>query len=169
MAAIQQSSGNHHSGKVRRRRSSTSMDMTPMVDLAFLLLTFFMLTTSFYQPYIAEITMPDNPDTVQERPKLESHRVLTLVLDEKDKIYWYHGITDPKVEVTDFSQDGIRKVLLTKKEEIEDMWVLIKPSSKARYKNIVDIFDELIITNIPNYTLMKLTPEDEKLIADVRH
>lgn len=138
MAAIQQSSGNDHSGKVRRRRSSTSMDMTPMVDLAFLLLTFFMLTTTFYQPYVAQITMPDKPDTTHEPPKLASHRVLTLVLDEKDKIYWYHGITDPKVEETDFSSTGIRKVLSTKKEEIDDIWVLIKPTSKARYKNIVD-------------------------------
>jgi biopolymer transport protein ExbD len=142
--------------------------MTPMVDLAFLLLTFFMLTTTFSKPYVARITMPGKPDPAAEAPKIASHRVLTLVLDEKDRIYWYHGVNDPKVEATDFSQEGIRAVLLTKKEEIKDMWVLIKPSSRARYKNIVDIFDELQITEISNYTLMKPTADDEKLIAGVR-
>ena len=166
MAEIQQSSGSGHSiSKVRRRKSSVRIDMTPMVDLAFLLLTFFILTSSLQKSFIMKVAMPDNPDPVHEPPKLPSHRVLTIVLGENDKVYWYHGIVDPKVVLTSFSQHGIRKVLLTKNAEIQNMWVLIKPSPKSRYKNIVDILDEMTIAQIANFTLVKITPEDERLIG----
>jgi biopolymer transport protein ExbD len=166
MAAIQQSSGSDHAGrKVRRRRSSTSIDMTPMVDLAFLLLTFFILTSSLHKPFMLMVAMPAKPDpAVQARPELPAHKVLTLVLGEGDKIYWYHGIIDPTVALTSFSSEGIRKVLLSKNAEIPGMWVLIKPSPKSRYQNIIDIFDEMMIATITNYALVKITPEDEKLI-----
>jgi biopolymer transport protein ExbD len=165
MAAIQQSSGSDHAGrKVGRRRSSTSIDMTPMVDLAFLLLTFFILTSSLHEPFILKVAMPDKPDPTQQPPEIPPHKVLTLVLGAGDKIYWYHGIIDPTVALTGFSSEGIRKVLLAKNAEIPGLWVLIKPSPKSRYQNIIDIFDEMTIATITNYALVKITLEDEKLI-----
>src|SRR5688572_9995727 len=119
-------------GKVRAKRSSTRIDMTPMVDLAFLLLTFFVMTTTLNKPQTMEITMPEKPKPGDEMPEINEKNVLTLVLGEDDKIFWYIGITDPKVEVTNFSATGVRKILLAKKAELPKLVVLIKAMDEDR-------------------------------------
>lgn len=168
MAEITSSSGGQSRGKVRSKKRSTRIDMTPMVDLAFLLLTFFMLTTTLLDPYVLPITMPEKTEDITKLPPVNHKKVLTLVLGEKDKIYWYVGTDNPKVNVTNYSADGIRKVLFKKNEEIENMYVLIKPSEKSRYKNMVDIFDEIAITEMKRYALVKITSEDKQLIAQAK-
>lgn len=142
------------------------IDMTPMVDLAFLLLTFFILTSTLRNPLAIQLQVPDKPVTPVAQPEVKSERVLTLVLGENDKIYWYHGIINPKVEVTNFSPTGIRRVLLEKNAAIKKMVLLVKPSDKSRYKNMVDILDEIDITNIQHYYLVDETPEDRHLISE---
>jgi biopolymer transport protein ExbD len=165
MSEIAQSEGGGKGdGKVRSKKSSTKIDMTPMVDLAFLLLTFFMLTTTFNKPQTMEIIMPEKPKEEKDQPLVNEKKVVTLLLSKNDKIYWYQGITDPAVEVTDFSKDGIRKVLLEHNAAIKDMTVLIKPADDSRYKNVVDILDEMNITNIKRYALVDITPVDLNLI-----
>lgn len=166
MAEISESSGKKKEGKVRSKKASTKIDMTPMVDLAFLLLTFFMLTTTFNKPQTMEITMPDKPKNEDKPPMVNEKRVLTLILGDNDKVYWYTGITDPKIEVTDFSREGVRHVLQTQNSTIRDMVVLIKPSDKSKYKNVVDILDEMAIGNIARYALVDITPTDEELINE---
>ena len=127
MAEISQGGGEKKKGgKVRSKKSSTRIDMTPMVDLAFLLLTFFVMTTTLNKPQTMEITMPEKPKAEDEVPKVNEREVLTLVLGGNDKVYWYTGITDPKVEVANFSATGIRKILVAKKKEIPKLVVLIK-------------------------------------------
>ena len=158
--------GHKKGGKVRAKKASTKIDMTPMVDLAFLLLTFFMLTTTFNKPQTMEITMPEKPKAEDKLPEVNEKKVVTLVLGKNDKIYWYHGITDPKIEVTDFSPNGIRKVLMTQNSQIPGMILLIKPSEESRYKNMVDILDEMNITNMQSYALVPITPTDKELIKE---
>ena len=162
----QQSGGGKKDGKVRSKKTSTRIDMTPMVDLAFLLLTFFVMTTTLNKPQTMEITMPDKPKNEDKPPLVNEKRVLTLVLGENDKIYWYLGITDPKVEVTNFSNDGVRKILLQQNAQIKEMVVLIKPADESKYKNVVDILDEMNISNIARYALVEITPVDKELIKD---
>jgi|SRR5688500_1658795 biopolymer transport protein ExbD len=162
----QQSGGGKKDGKVRSKKTSTRIDMTPMVDLAFLLLTFFVMTTTLNKPQTMEITMPDKPKNEDKPPMVNEKRVLTLVLGENDKIYWYLGITDPKVEVTNFSSDGVRKILLQQNAQIKEMVVLIKPADESKYKNVVDILDEMNISNIARYALVEITPVDKELIKD---
>lgn len=168
MAEVSQGGGGggKKDGKVRSKKSSTKIDMTPMVDLAFLLLTFFMLTTTFNKPQTMEITMPEKPKEEDKLPEVNEKKVVTLILGANDKIYWYHGITDPKVEVTDFSPSGIRKVLLTQSSQIPGMILLIKPSPDSRYKNMVDILDEMNITNMQRYALVKITDTDKELVKE---
>ncbi|HEX8059730.1 MAG TPA: biopolymer transporter ExbD, partial [Cyclobacteriaceae bacterium] len=98
MSEVQQQGGGKGDGKVRSKKSSTKIDMTPMVDLAFLLLTFFMLTTTFNKPQTMEIIMPEKPKEEEDQPLVNEKKVLTLLLSKDDKIYWYIGITDPTVE-----------------------------------------------------------------------
>lgn len=97
--------------KVRAKKQSTHIDMTPMVDLAFLLLTFFMLTTTFGKPKTMEINMPvKDPNN---KPN-EVNNALTFLLSGGDKVYWYYGELKPTTTLTptDFSSNGIRKLLL---------------------------------------------------------
>jgi biopolymer transport protein ExbD len=162
----QQGGGGKKDGKVRSKKSSTKIDMTPMVDLAFLLLTFFMLTTTFNKPQTMEITMPDKPKKDDVVPEVNEKKVLTLVLGENDKVYWYKGITDPKIEVSNFSADGIRKVLLTQNAQTKDMIVLIKALEKSKYKNMVDILDEMNITDMKRYAIVKVTDVDKDLVKE---
>lgn len=158
--------GKKKGGKVRVKKSSTRIDMTPMVDLAFLLLTFFVMTTTLNKPQAMQINMPDKPKEGDEQPEVNEKNVLTLVLGEDDKVYWYIGITDPKVEVTDFSATGIRKVLLEKKAEIPKLIVLIKSLDEARYKNMVDIMDEMNISSVQRFALVEITDVDKDLVKE---
>jgi biopolymer transport protein ExbD len=165
MAEISQDGGKKN-GKVRSKKTSTRIDMTPMVDLAFLLLTFFVMTTTLNKPQTMEITMPEKVKDEDKPPMVNEKRVLTLVLGENDKIYWYLGITDPTVELTNYSSDGVRKVLLRENQQIKEMVVLIKPSDESKYKNVVDILDEMNISNIARYALVDITDVDKELIKD---
>src|SRR5690348_4184214 len=95
--------------KIRSKKFSTHMDMTPMVDLAFLLLTFFILTTTLNELMVVEIVVPEEVKDVPPPPITES-RVLTLILGENNRAYWRQGRTAP-LERIDFSQ--INKLLVT--------------------------------------------------------
>jgi biopolymer transport protein ExbD len=158
--------GKKKGGKVRSKKGSTRIDMTPMVDLAFLLLTFFVMTTTLNKPQTMEITMPEKPKPGDEMPEINEKNVLTLLLGEDDKIYWYVGITDPVVEVSNFSATGIRKILLEKKAELPKLVVLIKAMDEAKYKNMVDIMDEMNISSMQRFALVDITPTDVELVKE---
>jgi biopolymer transport protein ExbD len=153
-------------GKVRAKKGSTRIDMTPMVDLAFLLLTFFVMTTTLNKPQTMEITMPEKPKENDKPPEINEKNVLTLVLGQDDKVYWYMGITNPLVEVTNFSAAGIRKVLLAKKAELPKLVILIKALDEAKYRNMVDILDEMNISSIQRYALVDVTDVDKELVKE---
>jgi biopolymer transport protein ExbD len=138
--------------------------MTPMVDLAFLLLTFFILTTTFNQPKTMEIRMPEKT-LHNEAVDINHKRVVTLILGSNDRIYWYKGF-ETVVAETDYSTAGIRQVLLGLNKSIKGMVVFIKPSEESRYQNLVDILDEMAITEITRYYLVDITPTDINLIKN---
>lgn len=164
--------GGKKDGKKRSKKVSTKIDMTPMVDLAFLLITFFMLTTTFNKPQTMEINMPDKTENAEDdKMKVSEKRTLTVILGAEDKIYYYQGMKDqePEVKITDYSDQGIRRVLLDKGREIKasegkDAVILIKPLDKSRYKNMVDILDEMHITESKIYAIVEMTPEEKELI-----
>jgi biopolymer transport protein ExbD len=167
MAEIQQGGGGGHKkggGKVRAKKMSTKIDMTPMVDLAFLLLTFFILTTTFNKPKTMEVTMPDKVKDESEQTKINENDILNLVLGENDKIYWWIGLTPP-AEVTNFSKNGVRKLLLEHNKANPKLMVLIKPQDESKYENMVDILDEMEITNTKRYAIVDYTPDDKTIIS----
>ncbi len=162
----QQSSSQKKDGKVRVKKTSTRIDMTPMVDLAFLLLTFFVMTTTLSKPQTMEISMPERVTEEDKQPEINEKNVLTLILGQDDRIYWYIGITDPVVAQTDFSKDGVRKLLLEKKGQIPKLVVLVKASNESKYKNMVDLLDEMNICSISRYALVDITKVDLELIKE---
>lgn len=167
MAEITSTSADNKKGKVRSRKASTRIDMTPMVDLAFLLLTFFMLTTTFMKPYVMKIAMPEELTDHTPQHSINEKKVLTLVLGAKNKVYWYVGRTQPPLTVTDFSYSGVRKVLMEKNASIKGLYVFIKPSAQSRYQNMVDILDEISIAGIDRYSMIEATDEDNRLVKEM--
>lgn len=158
MAQIQQSDSE---GK-NRSHKGFHIDMTPMVDLAFLLLTFFVMTSALIKPFTLRLDLPQEEGTP---PPIPASRVLNLILGENNKIYWYQA-DDPHMQQTSFSSDGVRKLLLQKNAQIQKMYVLIKPSDKSTYKNVIDILDEILITEIQRYALVKIEDADQQLMAE---
>ena len=169
MAEIQEKAGK---GKKKGpKKQSTKIDMTPMVDLAFLLLTFFMLTTTFAKPNVMQISMPVPPPKDEEQPPLKASNALTVILGPNDKVFYYDGLVRegeqlPELVTTDFSDKGIRKHLKERNTNPK-LFVMIKPLKEARYKNMVDILDEMTITNTGAYALIKdFTPDEKKFIKE---
>jgi len=113
-------------GKKRAKKILPHMDMTPMVDLMMLLITFFMLTTSMSKPKVMDITLPDKlTDPNQEAPKISASRTLNIILGPENKLYWYPGAVKPEdfnnlppLMETDYSADGIRKLLLERNKTL---------------------------------------------------
>lgn len=121
MAELSQDSGSHKKGgKKRSKKVSTRIDLTPMVDLGFLLITFFMLATSLIKPQTMEIAMPSNKNvTEQNQTVAKASQAVTLILGKNDKIFYYFGKTEgAQVIETDYSGKGLRKMLLEKNYEI---------------------------------------------------
>lgn len=169
MAEIQEKANSGKGGKKRAKKMSTHLDMTPMVDLAFLLLTFFMLTTTFSKPQTMEIQMPVKPENEEEQIALKASNAFTVILGEDDKVFYYYGLgvpeENPEVVETDYSANGIRQVLLSPRIKQNDkMTVMIKPMETSRYKNMVDILDEMKITDTRKFALVEITDTDKQLI-----
>ncbi len=123
MSEIAQDKGKGEKGKPKKL--STRVDFTPMVDLAFLLITFFMLATTFSKPQTMEIAMPSKENvTPEEQTKVKASRAVTIVLDKDNAVYYYEGTRDektgqdPTVVKTDFSPKGVRKLLIKKNYDI---------------------------------------------------
>lgn len=188
MAEMQtaESGGHKKGGKVRTKKMSTRIDFTPMVDLGFLLITFFMLTTTLAKPQIMALVMPDKDVKIDEQEPVKESKVLTLMLGDNDKVYWYEGITNPTLDSTDYSAEGLRKVILDKMDKVNQQFgmdeyedvktketkkgsyltVLIKPTKEARYKNLVDALDEMAITKVRYYVILDISKAEEDFIKD---
>jgi biopolymer transport protein ExbD len=122
MAEIIQSGGHEKGGKKRPKKGHAHIDMTPMVDLAFLLVTFFVLASSLTKPKVLEIIYPKETENEEEKTKLADELATTLLLGEKDsEVFYYTGKYKPdstEIKLTDFSKDGFRKVMLEKNKYV---------------------------------------------------
>jgi biopolymer transport protein ExbD len=153
---------------------STRIDLTPMVDLGFLLVTFFMLTTTFSKPQTMEINLPVKPKeevSEEEQNSLKASKAFNILVDGENKLYWYRGLPHEPLEPlteTNYTADGIRKVILQKKNEIPEMVILIKPTQNAVYKNVVDILDEMNISDVKRYALVEITQDDLEEIQKLK-
>jgi len=158
--------------KPRARKHTFRLDMTPMVDLAFLLLTFFMLTTTFAKPYVMQLQMPARPQSDDQTTVLKASKAMTIILGGGHRAYYYFGLSrpdDPSVPVptlhsTNFGPQGIRQALLARGRQQPAPTVLIKAGPQAKYSDMVDILDEMNITDQHKYALTDLTAADRQLL-----
>ena len=168
--------GNEGKGgkKVRSKKMNPAVDLTAMVDLAFLLITFFMLTTSLSKPQSMDLTMPDKEKTT-DVPKQEAKesKTMTILIGKDRKLKYYMGMfNDPYQGIgptdTTYGKDGIRAVILKKMAELkakgfvekEGIVVLIKATEDATYKDMIDILDEMAISKVAIYSIQDMTPDE---------
>jgi biopolymer transport protein ExbD len=155
---ISPSHAKHNKAGVQKtKKLSTRVDLTPMVDLGFLLITFFIFTTSISQPNALSLVLPaEGTGTTTPESK-----TLNLVLLADNKIHYYVGNEVGKQNCTDFSTEGVRRIIYEMQQRVEQKFgdkaqlvVLIRPTESACYMNIVDILDEMIILDVKKYALM---------------
>src|ERR1700730_15972093 len=170
MAEMDTSSGGHHKkgpGVKKSKKLSTRVDLTPMVDLGFLLITFFIFTTTMSQPTAMKLFLPKDTDKPEEQNKVKASAALTLLLGNNDVIYYYEGELAPDAsnfKTTNFKD--VRKVIIDKKRATDekDFVVVIKPDKDATYKNTVDMLDEMTINDIKRYAMVDISPVEYSLI-----
>jgi len=165
--------GKHKGGKIRSKKASTRVDLTAMVDLAFLLITFFMLTTTLSKKKAMDLAVPDT-SVPQSHIAFAATRSMTILLGSHNKLEWYMGEvgkTPPTVD--NYGKDGLRKALIENGKKVAEthaapdnfMLVLIKPSDKSTYENLVTTLDEMSITNVQSYAIVKILPIE---VADLQ-
>jgi biopolymer transport protein ExbD len=200
--------GNDHLKK-RAKKHSTHIDMTPMVDLMSLLITFFMLTTAFSKPKIMEIVLPEQSTGKIDDIEIPAYRTVNILITGNDKLYYYIGVppkndnelltVQAKLIKTNYGKDGIRKMFMKrnmelfekvesarqnllsgktdisqdsllnlikyfKKQDKKGPIVMIKADEYAKYKNVVDIVDEMAICNVARYSIVDMNVYEKKLL-----
>ena len=191
--------GGRHQKK-RAKKGSTRIDMTPMVDLAFLLLTFFILTTTMYKPSTLQLTYPVPPDEQMPQPPKKVNNAITLFLTKKDQILYYKDAFKPgETQLTRTDFKDIRKTLvelnrasvdrinqltrefnegkinevvfdslknMSQKQE-DALYVIIKPDPDARFRNVIDIVDEMDICGVGKFAVQYVIKPEEMALVDI--
>ncbi|MBO9592038.1 biopolymer transporter ExbD [Niabella pedocola] len=177
-------------GVKKAKKQSTRVDMTPMVDLGFLLITFFIFTATMSNPTTMDLNMPKDTDKKDEETKIKQSGSLSVILAKDNKIFYYEGDLDPTgSNFKNATYKDIRDEIIRKKREVisryvtdpacenearskgksiddckqKDFFVVIKPTDDATYKNVVDMLDEMTINKVSRYALVK--PFDTELDA----
>ena len=198
MAEVAEAGGGGNKGKKRAKKHSTKIDMTPMVDLAFLLLTFFILTTTLAEQKTLDIILPTNDVPPEDQPKVNN--AITVILSGEDRIFYYEGELKTETKLTETTFKGVRVTIAKKNKvvaepldkyyksdknigadfndsihkleikKIQDnpngAFVIIKYDSLARYRNAIDIVDEMDVCGVPpgKYAIVKQLEKAEKVM-----
>jgi biopolymer transport protein ExbD len=163
-------------GTVRRsKKLSTRVDLTPMVDLGFLLITFFIFTTTMSDPKAVNLHMPkDSNDLMGVRQST----ALSVLPIKDDKVFYYHGeLEDALLKgafgVTTFSvTDGIGQVIRDRQAALDhikpgnrkELVVLIKPTTESSYKNVVDMMDEMMINDVTRFVMADVSDAEREVV-----
>jgi biopolymer transport protein ExbD len=186
-------SGSHKKGPgvKKAKKLSTNVDMTPMVDLGFLLITFFIFTATMSTPSTMRLTMPKDDNDPKDLTEVKESAALTIMMGKDNNIFYYEGQLLP--DGSNFKSStykDIRKVILDKKKAVmtahrhdtgcekiwaknngdresckdKDLVVVIKPNDEASYKNSVDILDEMAINDIKRFALVEISSSENQFV-----
>ncbi len=187
MAEMDTSGGGGHKkgpGVKKAKKQSTRVDLTPMVDLGFLLITFFIFTTTMSQPTGMKLNLPKDVDKPEDQNKAKESGTITFLLSKDNHVFYYEGQLKPDGSnflSSSFSgENNIRDLLIKKKAQVianyrpnpavkddgpdSDLVVVIKPNEESTYKNIVDVLDEMSINVVRRYALVNISPDENSLI-----
>jgi biopolymer transport protein ExbD len=182
MAELDTSGGGHKKGPgvKKGKKLSTRVDLTPMVDLGFLLITFFIFTTTMSQPTAFKLFLPDDKVIPEDQNKAKESGVLTIMMGADNHIYYYEGQLKPDgsnfLSASYNGENSIREIILKKKADVislsrdaenpeKDFVVVIKPSVDCNYQNVVDILDEMAINVVKKYALVDISEGEAQLVS----
>jgi len=169
MAELDTSGGGHKKGPgvKKSKKLSTRIDLTPMVDLGFLLITFFIFTTTMSQPTAFKLNLPKEADDHKDDTKIKNSGAFTILLGKDNNVFYYEGILDPAGKNFKSSNfKDIRNAIIEKKRHTEDkdFFVVIKPNDESNYKNVIDILDEMAINVVKRYALVDISDGENQLV-----
>jgi len=161
---------NHSKGK--RSRRSPLIDLTPMVDLGFILITFFIYTTSIAEPRMMDINMPYKPAT--EGTAYVDTATITIIPTKNHLFATYTGAYKEGMQFKTYNsielrtlimnkQAALRKLPTTFSAQAHQLHVIIKPNDDCEYQDVVALLDEMAINGVPYYAIADITT-DEKII-----
>nr|WP_294946024.1 biopolymer transporter ExbD [uncultured Mucilaginibacter sp.] len=155
--------------KVRTKKQALRVDLTAMVDLAFLLITFFMLTTTLSKPSAMDVAMP-----VGKGDGVPESRTLTICLGKNNQAMYYLGLADKPIiaaTITDYHKNGLRHAIMDVRKKVlaatgKSMIVVIKPGDTSVYENLVNTLDEMTITGVQQFAIADIQPKDISMLKD---
>jgi biopolymer transport protein ExbD len=194
MAEMDTSGGGGHKkgpGVKKGKKLSTRVDLTPMVDLGFLLITFFIFTTTMSQPTAMKLFLPKDTEKPEEQNKVKQSGALTIMLGKDDGIFYYEG--ELKSDGSNFMSSNfkeIRDIIIKKRQDVmtshqhdsncqeiwaknngnekscldKDLVVVIKPTAEARFKNVIDMLDEMSINEVKRYAMVDISEPELMLV-----
>jgi biopolymer transport protein ExbD len=164
-------------GVRRSKKLSTRVDLTPMVDLGFLLITFFIFTTTMSTPKATKLVMSkDSKDSTQAGMST----ALTVLPYKNNQHFYYHGELGEALKtgtygITSYSvSDGIGQVIRNKQAALDnmqpdkhnDLVLMIKPMPESNYENLVNVIDEVLINAVQHYAIMDVTDAEKKVVTE---
>ena len=180
MAEMDSTSGHdRQKGFAHPKKLSTRVDLTPMVDLGFLLITFFIFTYHISSPKVMGLKMPaDKGDS----STIGESNALTIVTSDNEKVFYYHGSLQPAMQnnrygYTNYSVlNGIGEIIRAKQIALEklrpgsrnELMILIKSAVNTRYENVVNLLDEMVINDVKRYAIMDLLASEQIAMNSLR-
>jgi biopolymer transport protein ExbD len=145
----------------KSKKTVIRMDMTPLVDLGFLLVTFFILTSAYTKPQAMKLQMPQKQAN-QATMHLFASGAITVFLGKDNRILYRKGLSH-KLQESSF--DSIGTLLAEQKRQHPDKYfVVIKATRQAKYKNLVDVLDELTVRNILKFSIDDLNAQEKAML-----
>ncbi len=179
MADIQNASDKKSSGGQRSKKQSTRVDLTPMVDLGFLLITFFVFTTTMSKPHVMNLDLPDDRTVVKNPSLVPNSAVMSILLDDHNTFHYYRGNfadaqKDKTITTTTFASNDLRKAILQAQQQtalalgdMKKFVLIIKPGKNSSYKNLIDAMDENLICDVKKYALVDVSEEERKMFPEL--
>jgi biopolymer transport protein ExbD len=177
MAEMEVKGGGGHKkggGVKKQKKLNTRVDLTPMVDLGFLLITFFMFATTLQTPTALKLTMPKEDVKEEDQNKMPEDGAFSVLLGKDDKVFFYEGNDPSKLQASDYKdirarildkKDRIRKTYGSDTADKKNMMVVIKPTDDATNLNVVDMLDEMKINAIKLYAIVKPSDQEKQIVA----
>lgn len=171
MAQLETASLKKNKGGKRLNKKSTKVDLTPMVDLGFLLITFFVFTTTMAKPRAMGLVSPKESTKISD---VCESCALTIIPAANNQLYYYEGMlqSNTVLKSTSFNENGLRALLFAKQQKVkaargnsDEMSVIIRPADASTYKNFVDVMDEVNITGVKRYYIDDITPGETQLLS----
>ncbi|OBW43418.1 Biopolymer transport protein ExbD/TolR [Chryseobacterium sp. MOF25P] len=159
----------------KQNKKPIKIDMTPMVDLNFLLLMFFMFTSSFTKPNVMDLGLPGkDTNPIPTNYDIDQRNQITFIIGENNRIFYHQSnqedLTEAGLKETDYNGLNVSKIISKAYEKApkkEIFTIIVKPTDDANYKNFVDMMDNISISKKERYGISDIKPWEKKVYENV--